>query len=29
MARLRLRYVPSLLIASAVLCVFGFVLTLA
>jgi formate hydrogenlyase subunit 4 len=29
MARLRLRYVPSLLIASAILCVFGFVLTLA
>jgi formate hydrogenlyase subunit 4 len=29
MARLRLRYVPTLLIASAVLCVFGFVLTLA
>jgi formate hydrogenlyase subunit 4 len=29
MARLRLRYVPSLLIASMVLCVFGFVLTLA
>jgi formate hydrogenlyase subunit 4 len=29
MARLRLRYVPSLLIASVVLCVFGFVLTLA
>jgi formate hydrogenlyase subunit 4 len=29
MARLRLRYVPSLLIASTVLCVFGFVLTLA
>jgi formate hydrogenlyase subunit 4 len=29
MARLRLRYVPSLLVASAVLCVFGFVLTLA
>ena len=29
MARLRLRYVPSLLIASAVLCVFGFVLMLA
>jgi formate hydrogenlyase subunit 4 len=29
MARLRLRAVPSLLIASAVLCVFGFVLTLA
>lgn len=29
MARLRLRYVPSLLIASAVLCVFGFVLTMA
>jgi formate hydrogenlyase subunit 4 len=29
MARLRLRYVPSLLTASAVLCVFGFVLTLA
>jgi formate hydrogenlyase subunit 4 len=29
MARLRLRYVPSLLIASALLCVFGFVLTLA
>jgi formate hydrogenlyase subunit 4 len=29
MARLRLRYVPSLLIASSVLCVFGFVLTLA
>ena len=29
MARLRLRHVPSLLIASAVLCVFGFVLTLA
>jgi formate hydrogenlyase subunit 4 len=28
MARLRLRYVPSLLIASALLCVFGFVLTL-
>jgi len=28
MARLRLRAVPSLLIASAVLCVFGFVLTL-
>jgi formate hydrogenlyase subunit 4 len=28
MARLRLRYVPSLLIASAVLCVFGFVLVL-
>jgi formate hydrogenlyase subunit 4 len=29
MARLRLRYVPSLLIASSLLCVFGFVLTLA
>jgi formate hydrogenlyase subunit 4 len=29
MARLRLRYVPSLLIASGVLCAFGFVLTLA
>ena len=29
MARLRLRYEPSLLIASVVLCVFGFVLTLA
>jgi formate hydrogenlyase subunit 4 len=29
MARLRLRHVPTLLIASAVLCVFGFVLTLA
>jgi hypothetical protein len=29
MARLRLRYVPSLLIAASVLCVFGFVLTLA
>ena len=29
MARLRLRYVPSLLIASTLLCVFGFVLTLA
>ena len=29
MARLRLRYVPSLLIASFVLCLFGFVLTLA
>jgi len=29
MARLRLRYVPSLLIASAILCVFGFFLTLA
>ena len=29
MARLRLRYVPSLLVASVVLCVFGFVLTLA
>ncbi|HXV37148.1 MAG TPA: NADH-quinone oxidoreductase subunit H [Myxococcota bacterium] len=29
MARLRLRYVPSLLIASTILCVFGFVLTLA
>ena len=29
MARLRLRYVPSLLIASAILCVIGFFLTLA
>ena len=29
MARLRLHYVPSLLIASSVLCVFGFVLTMA
>jgi len=29
MARLRLRYVPSLLVASGVLCAFGFVLTLA
>jgi formate hydrogenlyase subunit 4 len=29
MARLRLRHVPSLLIASAVLCVFGFILSLA
>ncbi|HEY8153289.1 MAG TPA: NADH-quinone oxidoreductase subunit H [Myxococcota bacterium] len=29
MARLRLRYVPSLLIASAILCVFAFFLTLA
>jgi formate hydrogenlyase subunit 4 len=29
MARLRLRHVPTLLIASGVLCVFGFVLTLA
>jgi formate hydrogenlyase subunit 4 len=29
MARLRLRQVPSLLIASGVLCAFGFVLTLA
>jgi formate hydrogenlyase subunit 4 len=29
MARLRLHFVPSLLIGSAVLCVFGFVLTLA
>ena len=29
MARLRLRHVPSLLIASGVLCAFGFVLTLA
>ena len=29
MARLRLRYVPSLLVASAVVCVFAFVLTLA
>jgi formate hydrogenlyase subunit 4 len=29
MARLRLRHVPSLLIASAVLCLFAFVLTLA
>ncbi len=29
MARLRFRYVPSLLVASAMLCVFGFVLTLA
>jgi formate hydrogenlyase subunit 4 len=28
MARLRLRHVPSLLIASGVLCAFGFVLTL-
>lgn len=29
MARLRLHYVPSLLIAAIVLCAFGFVLTLA
>jgi len=29
MARLRLHHVPSLLIASGVLCAFGFVLTLA
>jgi formate hydrogenlyase subunit 4 len=29
MARLRLHYVPSLLIAAGVLCAFGFVLTLA
>jgi formate hydrogenlyase subunit 4 len=29
MARLRLHYVPSLLIAAVVLCAFGFVLTLA
>jgi formate hydrogenlyase subunit 4 len=29
MARLRLQHVPSLLIAAAVLCAFGFVLTLA
>lgn len=29
MARLRLRHVPSLLVAAGVLCVFGFVLTLA
>jgi formate hydrogenlyase subunit 4 len=29
MARLRLRYVPSLLIAAAILCVIGFFLTLA
>jgi hypothetical protein len=29
MARLRLRHVPTLLIASGVLCVFAFVLTLA
>jgi len=29
MARLRMNYVPSLLIAAGVLCAFGFVLTLA
>jgi len=29
MARLRLRHVPSLLVAAGVLCAFGFVLTLA
>ena len=29
MARLRLHYVPTLLIAAGVLCAFGFVLTLA